>query len=97
MDGYNEYAALAETIKIEDITSCKRKQGILQRLKENDKSFDKLWICKENQIEDEFDYVPNTSTELAWLGYYLGSSSAVKELHITSSFFPLESGKDVFR
>ena len=97
MNEYNKYAALANTIKIEDITSCERKQDILQRLKENDEDFTKLWICTEDQIEDEFDYDPNTSTELAWLGYYLGCNSTMKELCISRSLIFDNSGTDIFR
>ena len=46
MAGYN-YAALAGTMKIEDITSDKHNQTILQRLKDNDTSLDKLLICED--------------------------------------------------
>jgi len=44
MEVYNKYAAQANTMKIEDITSRKRNQSILQRLKDNDASFDALII-----------------------------------------------------
>jgi len=47
------YAALADTIKIEDITSNKINQTILQKLKNNDESFDKLYIMSERNDEDE--------------------------------------------
>ena len=39
-----DYAALADSIKIEDITSNTHNKSILQRLKDNDNSFDKLTI-----------------------------------------------------
>jgi len=95
MDEYNKYAALANTIKVKDITSCERKQDILQWLKDNDPSFDKLWICTENQIEDFRDYSPDSAKELAWLGYYLGQCISVKDLYIRSDLFN-NSGKEVF-
>jgi len=95
MDKYNEYAALADTIKIEDITSCKRKRSILQRLKDNDESFDKLWICSEDQVHDDLDYDFDNAVELAWLGYILGSNSTVKELYISSDL--TSNSRDVFR
>ena len=66
MDEYNKYAALAGTIKIEDITSCETKRNILKRLKDNDPSFEALWLCRENQIRDHRDYDPNSVEELAW-------------------------------
>ena len=79
MNEYNKYAALADTIKIKDITSCERKQSILQRLKDNDPSFDALWICNEDQIQDNSDYDFDNAEELAWLGYYLGQSTNIDE------------------
>ena len=98
MDEYNKYAALADTIKIVDITSDRRKQSILQRLKDNDESFNKLWICNRDQVLDNnHDYDPNTSAELAWLGYFLGQSTNVNELHIRYSPESYNSGIEVFR
>ena len=98
MDEYNKHAALADTIKIEDITSCTRKQSILQRLKDNDESFDKLWICYRDQIEDHRDYSPDSDKELAWLGYFLGQNTNIKELYIPSDLGLFnDSGRDVFR
>ena len=98
MDEYNKYAALANTIKIEDITTCERKQSTLYKIKDNDPSLCQLWICNENQVHDGRDYSPDTSTELAWLGYFLGSNSNVKHLHITNIDLSLfnNPGKDVF-
>ena len=97
MDEYNNYAALANTIQIQDITSCERNQDILQRLRDNDESFDKLWICSKDQVIDELDYYPYTSTELAWLGCFLGSSSTMKELYISSDLTHFDnSRRDVF-
>ena len=56
-DGYdNKYDALARTIKIEDISPDEGEQEILRRLKNNDPTFDKLWICDRYQIDDEFDF-----------------------------------------
>jgi len=95
MDEYNKYAALADTIKIEDITSCERKRSILKRLKDDDEGFTQLWICSKDQVHDDLDYVPNTPAELAWLGYYLGRNSTVKKLYISSDLTN-NSGKDVF-
>jgi hypothetical protein len=98
MDEYDKYAALANTIKIEDITSCERKQSILQQIKDNDRSFTQLWICTDDQIEDYRDYSPDSAVELAWLGYFLGCNSTVKELCISRSLTLSDnSGKDVFR
>ena len=97
MDEYNKYAALADTIKIEDITSCERKQNILQQIKDNDKSFDNVWICKGDQVHDKFDYDPNNSDELAWLGYYIGQSASVEKLYISIDLSLFNNpGREVF-
>jgi len=95
MNEYSKYAALADTIKIEDITSCKRKQGILKRLKEDDEDYTQLWICSKDQVHDDLDYDFDNAKELAWLGYYLGRNSMVKKLYISSDLTN-NSGKDVF-
>ena len=76
MDGY--YDALATTIKIEDISSNVRNQNILRQLKDNDPTFDKLWICNQDQIDDEFDFCPTNGEELGWLGYYIGKNITLK-------------------
>ena len=86
MAEYN-YAALAGTMKIEDITSDKHNQTILQRLKDNDTSLDKLLICEDIEIFGEGTtsdyYVPDFDNveELGWLGYYIGQNSNLQKLH----------------
>jgi len=85
-EGYSKYAALANTIKIEDITSDEHNQTILQRLKYNDTSLDKLWIYN-NECDDIGDsssdyYAPEDVEELGWLGYYIGQNSNLQELYL---------------
>ena len=85
-DGYNnKYDALASTIKIEDISPDEGEQDILRRLKDNDPTFDKLWICDRYQIVDEFDFCPTSGEELVWLGYFLGKNTTLKHLYICST------------
>jgi len=96
MNEYNKYAALANTIKIEDITSCETKQNILKNLKDNDRSFTQLWISSRDQVVDELDYDFDSAEDLAWLGYYLGQSTNVNHLHIRHSP-PASYGVEVFR
>ena len=67
MDEYNKYDALASTIKIEDITSDELNQNILRRLKDNDPSFDELWICSPEQVTDEFSFCPDNGED--WDGW----------------------------
>ena len=87
MAEYN-YAALASTIKIEDITSDEHNQTILQRLKDNDTSLDKLLICEDvgmifgegttiDYYAPDFDNVE----ELGWLGYYIGQNTNLNKLY----------------
>jgi len=84
-EGYSKYAALANTIKIEDVTSDEHNQIILQRLKDNDTSLDKLWIYNNecNDIGDNSSdyYVPDHVEELGWLGYYIGQNTNLQELY----------------
>ena len=73
----NKYDALASTINIEDISSIEQNQDILRWLKENDPELDRLWICGEDQIDDELDFCPTNGKELGWLGYFIGQNTTV--------------------
>jgi len=96
-----DYAALANTIKIEDITSNELNREILHKLKNNDESFDELWICKEGEGfgTDDYDdhhqhYIPSgAEDELGWLGYYIGQNRMLQTLHFCSTFDFIEDGK----
>ena len=74
-----DYAALADTIKIEDITSNKNNQIILQQLKNNDESFESLHIMDETGDDD--DYILKDGEDIGWLGYYIGQSTKLKCLY----------------
>ena len=95
MDGY--YDALATTIKIEDISSNVRNQNILRQLKDNDPTFDKLWICNQDQIDDEFDFCPTNGEELGWLGYYIGKNTTLNELFVFAVPPVCDAGFEDFR
>ena len=84
----NEYDALACSIKVEDISSDELNQNILRRLKDNDPELDKLWICGEDQICDELDFFPTNGKELGWLGYFIGKSTTLDTLYISSAPSP---------
>ena len=83
-----EYAALASTIKIEDITSNKQNQYILHRLKDNDDSIHTLYVKDASVYErDElrklhmdYDYIPDDGEDLGWLGYYIGQNTKLQDL-----------------
>jgi len=82
INDYDEFAALADTIKLEEITLSKREQDVLRRLRGND--LQQLWICGQNYFGSATNaYSPDRSKELACLGYYLGQSTSVKALYVT--------------
>ena len=74
-----DYAALANTIKIEDITSNELNREILHKLKNNDKSFDKLYFIGEDSGDGD-DYIPDDGEDLGWLGYFIGQNTKIQEL-----------------
>ena len=78
-----EYAALASTIKIEDITSNKQNQYILHRLKNNDTTL--LYIKDEPDYERDksrdFDYISDDGEDLGWLGYFIGQNTKLQQLN----------------
>jgi len=94
---YEKYPALADTIKIKDITSNKQNQTILQQLKDNNEAFSELSIGSYGN-EDNLYFSPQSSEELAWLGYFIGRNTNVWELYITSTPPPsCDGGIEIFR
>ena len=85
----DKYAALANTIEIEDITTNKQNQYILQRLKNNDDSIHTLYLKGALTSEDDesgvyydpFDYIPDDGEDLGWLGCYIGQNTKLQDLH----------------
>jgi len=75
-----DYAALADTIKIEDITSKEQNREILHGLKNNDESFGRLYII-DGDSDDGDDYSPDDGEDLGWLGYYIGQNTKLQELN----------------
>ena len=74
------YAALTDTIEIEDITSNTHNQIILQQLKDNDESFDKLYIMDSDSGEDD-EYITKDGEDIGWLGYFIGQNTKLKCLY----------------
>jgi len=74
-----DYAALANTIKIEDITSNELNREILHKLKNNDASFDKLFIMENDYSDDRDDYDPGDG-DTGWLGYYISNNTNLQEI-----------------
>ena len=77
------YAAMANTMKIEDITSDEHNQTILRMLKNNREDFDTLKIKCINDDKDSYAFCWEEDT--GWLGYYIGNSTKLRELHFYSN------------
>ena len=95
MEVYNKYAALADTTKIEDITSNEVNRDILHRLKNNDEDFDQLWVYEEEELDqrDYNEYSPDSREDIGWLGYFIGNNTNVEELNL---FHPIGVDKTMF-
>ena len=91
MDEYINYDALATSMKIKDITPCKRNQMILRKLSKNDPDFDEMWI-RYNLSDDDSDYkVFGDGEDLGWLGYFLGRNTSVEKLYLHTSCMNVEN------
>ena len=84
-----DYAALADSIKIEDITSNTHNKSILQRLKDNDNSFDKLTIRHRINVTygliDPKSYATfddDGDSVMGWLGYFVGQNTKLQVLQV---------------
>ena len=82
---FNQYnAQAAATINIDDIASSYTNRSILLRLQSGDcPVFKELWIRHEvddEQIEE--DYVPESSHDMGWLGYFIGKNEPLKTLNV---------------
>jgi len=104
MDEYNKYAALADTIKLEEITSNKINQSILQYIKnyndDNDKRLCSFYIRHLLRYKQDNDvYIVNDGEELAWLGYYIGQCTNVRRIYFNFGDIPTScsAGIEVFR
>lgn len=84
MEGYNYniYAALADTIKIEDITSNEQNQTILRQLKENDPDLKVIYLFTgDDEADSTNEYIPDKDEDIGWLGYFIGQCTTLHELH----------------
>ena len=86
MSDFDEHAALAGEIQVNDIASNQRNREFLQWIKNNDKEFTDMWLLgNDSEVtgeDDEADYRPTGSYELGWLGYYLGKNTQLKHLRL---------------
>ena len=82
--------ALADSIKVEDITPNVHNQKILQCLKDYgtllyNKPFDKMWILDADDTDgDSCDYIPDVGEDMGWLGYFFGQNISLMKLYLCS-------------
>ena len=83
INDYSQYAALADTIKIKDITSNKHNQTILQRLKDNDESLGSIQITNITPFARYFDYyyTLEKGEDIGWLGYFICNINTKLQRH----------------
>jgi len=78
----DNYAALDDTIKIEDITSDELNRQILQRLKDNDENLDNLYIMDVSENDADEEYIPTNGEDIGWLGYFIGNNTELQVLNL---------------
>ena len=93
------YDALAEDINLDDITSCEGNADILRMLRGDDPNWDKekLFILNEDEDEEGLDglsFVIDEGDDLGWLGYFVGKSEVLEDLHI---WYLPEGGDEINR
>jgi len=90
INDYEQYAALANTIKIKDITSNIRNQSILQQLKHNDELLESVQITNINPNPSAFmiatTYILEEGEDIGWLGYFIGNNTKLKTLHLCGNW-----------
>jgi hypothetical protein len=87
------YDDRAGCVNLEDITSSENNANILQKLRDGDPNWVTLFI--DDELEEENDFVAGDGDDCGWLGYFIGRSLLLQELHIWH--FPQETAQiDLF-
>jgi len=86
MGAYNKYAALADTIKIEEITKDSINRDILHKLEQNEQHSISLVAGERPDCNDEDEwydhyYIPKDGDDIGWLGYYIGQNTKLREIN----------------
>ena len=80
---YEYYEARAKDVKLENITSSQHNADILARIRDDDPDFTKLCVTDHVFLSRRSsDYLPEEGDNLGWLGYIIGRSKLLQELHI---------------
>jgi len=76
----------ADCINIEEITTNKRNQELLCRLKIDSVYFPTRHVFIQNHHDDKYhdSYVPHGAFDMKWLGYFIGENTSVTELNFNS-------------
>ena len=81
------YETLAEDLDLEAITSSEHNANILEMIRGDDHDWNQKLFLLENEIDGDHDeYVIREDDDLFWLGYFIGRSESLMELHI--KYFP---------
>mmetsp|Transcript_9090 Transcript_9090/g.13631 ORF Transcript_9090/g.13631 Transcript_9090/m.13631 type:complete len:510 (-) Transcript_9090:161-1690(-) len=79
---FDYYEARARDVKLDDITSsCEGNATILQQLRDQD-TYLKILTISDDADDDNF--VVGEGDDLGWLGYFIGKSKYLEDLHIDS-------------
>jgi len=85
MNNIHAYDAQADGINIEDIAANRNNRTVLRRMRRNNRHANdsrQLWIQGHhdvNGVECE-DYVPEGTSDMGWLGYFIGKNEQLEEL-----------------
>eukprot|EP00985_Skeletonema_marinoi_P008567 scaffold3912_cov191-Skeletonema_marinoi.AAC.3 len=79
---FDYYEARTQYVVLEDITSCNGNAEILQRLRDQDTSLNRLSIA--NYCMDNYYFIVGEDDDLGWLGYFIGKSKYLVQLRIYS-------------
>jgi len=97
MNTLQMYDAQADSINVDDIATDATNRIVLRRIRSNEKMIDDdgceiskdLYIQNEHDDDGEecVDYVPESAYDMGWLGYFIGNSDRIEDLHL-SAFTP---------
>jgi hypothetical protein len=93
-----DYETLAQDINLEDITSCKGNAILLRKIRDGDPNWNKFLYIMNRDDHDDDDYNPDEDfvvaegDDLGWLGYFIGRSEVIEDLHI---YYLPEGGDEI--
>ena len=82
MKTFQMYDEQASSINVEDITNDDDNRIILDRIMRNDGDTKKLFIQDMRYDANDLVYVPKSSVDMGWLGYFIGKNNHLEVLYI---------------